>query len=103
MSSRIISSSRITSFALTVGLAIASTALPIATNAAVAQDHSDRFQDAGTISRQDLNGLYDYAGPGGLYGARFSGPYIFVPGLGIVDEPCGLPTSACSNSERGAD
>ena len=29
--------------------------------------------------------------------------YIYVPGRGILDAPCGLPTSACTNSENGAD
>lgn len=26
--------------------------------------------------------------------------YIYVPGRGILDEACNLPTSACPNSER---
>ncbi len=31
----------------------------------------------------------------------YSGPgYTFVPGRGIVDEACNLPTSACPNSQR---
>jgi hypothetical protein len=28
--------------------------------------------------------------------------YVFVPGVGILDEACNLPTSACPNSERDA-
>ena len=26
--------------------------------------------------------------------------YVFVPGAGILDEACNLPTSACPNSDR---
>jgi hypothetical protein len=35
------------------------------------------------------------------HGWVFHGPgYIFVPGKGILDAPCDLPTSACPNSAR---
>lgn len=30
----------------------------------------------------------------------FGPSYTFVPGRGIVDEACNLPTSACPNSQR---
>ena len=34
-------------------------------------------------------------------GLRYFGPsYVFVPGEGILDAPCNLPTSACPNSMR---
>lgn len=38
-------------------------------------------------------GRWVYFGPG----------YTFVPGKGIVDEACNLPTSACPNSQRDAN
>ena len=87
-------SSKTTSIALTLGLAIASLALPLGTNSAIAQGPPGPNQ-------WDYRGPYGYAGPGGYRGVGFG--YIYVPGHGIIDEPCGLPTSACSNSERGAD
>jgi len=62
-------SSKTICLALTVGLAVASIALPIATNSAAAADRVYRAQGPGT-------GLYDYAGPGGVYGSGFAGPYI---------------------------
>lgn len=97
-------SSKTISLALTVGLAIASVALGVETNSAAAADGVDRVQGPVTVDRwQDFNGLYDYAGPGGTYGRGFGAPYIFVPGRGILGAPCGLPTSACPNSERPAD
>jgi hypothetical protein len=34
------------------------------------------------------------------YGDPKSGPAYFVPGRGIVNEPCQMPSSACSNDER---
>jgi hypothetical protein len=90
--------------ALTVGLAVASVALPVETNSAAAANRNYRSQGTGAVSHwQDSSGLYDYAAPGGAYGPGFGAPYIFVPGLGILDAPCGLPTSACPNSERPAD
>ncbi len=41
--------------------------------------------------------LYNYALP---QGAIVMPGYVFVPGKGILDEACNLPTSACPNSER---
>ena len=82
-------SSKTICLALTVGLAVASISLPIATNSAAAAERDYRAQ-----------GPYDYAGPGGVYGPGFTGSYIYVPGHGILDAPCGLPTSACPNSQR---
>lgn len=38
-------------------------------------------------------GRWVYFGPG----------YTFVPGRGIVDEACNLPTSACPNSQRNGN
>jgi hypothetical protein len=86
--------------ALTFGLAVASLALPLGTNSAIAQGPPAANQG------QDYSGSYyggpsDYAGPGGAYRSGFG--YIYVPGRGILDAPCGLPTSACTNSENGAD
>jgi hypothetical protein len=90
--------------ALTVGLGIASVALPIETNSAAAADHSYRARGYGAVNHwQDSTGLYDYAGPGGVYGPDAGASYIYVPGHGILGAPCGLPTSACPNSERPAD
>ena len=85
-------SSKTITLALTVGLAAASAAIAFGTNSAAAADRVYRAQ-----------GPYDYAGPGGVYGAGFTGSYIYVPGHGILDAPCGLPTSACPNSERPVD
>jgi hypothetical protein len=50
--------------------------------------------------------LYGYVGHHGQYvpGAgdkRLYGPgYVFVPGHGILDETCNLPTSTCTNEYR---
>jgi hypothetical protein len=97
-------SSKIIGLALTVGLVVASVALPLETNSAAAAGRNYRAQGTGAVGHwQDSSGLDDYAGPGGVYGPGFGAPYIFVPGLGILDAPCGLPTSACPNSERPAD
>jgi hypothetical protein len=97
-------SSKTRCLALTVGLAIASIALSLQTNSAIAADRDYRAQGPGAVNYwQDFTGLYDYAGPSGGYGPGFSAPYIYVPGHGILDAPCGLPTSACPNSERPVD
>lgn len=88
------------SVALTFGLAVASLALPLGTNSAIAQGPptANQWQDyRGPYHR----GPYDDVGPGGYRGVGFG--YIYVPGRGILDAPCGLPTSACTNSENGAD
>ena len=39
---------------------------------------------------------YANAPPGAFVGLG----YVFVPGRGILDEACNLPTSACPNTER---
>jgi hypothetical protein len=88
--------SKTISLALTVGVAIAAAALPAETNSAAAAERDYRAQGPGT-------GLYDYAGPGGIYGPGSAVPYIYVPGHGILGAPCGLPTSACPNSQRPVD
>jgi hypothetical protein len=85
-------SSKTITLALTVGLAAASAATAFEANSAAAADRFYRAQAP-----------YDYAGPGGVYGPGFVGSYIYVRGHGILDAPCGLPTSACPNSERPAD
>ena len=36
----------------------------------------------------------------GYDGPVYSAPSEFLPGRGIVDESCDLPSSACSNEER---
>jgi hypothetical protein len=82
---------------LLAGLAVASSAL--AGDVAFAQNRTD----ARTLGPgYSPGGAYDIVAPG-MYVGDYSGPPIFVPGHGIINEPCGLPTSACSNSERGAD
>jgi hypothetical protein len=89
-------SSKTKSVVLTLSLAAASIAAPLGTNSAIAQGlpAANQWQD----SRGYYNG---YAAPGGPYRTGFG--YIYVPGRGILDAPCGLPTSACTNSENGAD
>jgi hypothetical protein len=86
-------SSRTLRLAMTLGVAVAAAAVSLAANSAIAQG------PPGAYYRQDLRGYYDHAGPGAIRGPG----YIFVPGRGIIDAPCGLPTSACSNSENGSD
>jgi hypothetical protein len=84
-------SSKTKSVALTLGLAFAS----IAAKSAIAQGPP-------TANRwQDSRGYYYGYGAPGSYRAGFG--YVYVPGRGILDAPCGLPTSACTNSENGAD
>jgi len=39
-----------------------------------------------------------YAGP--VPSAASGAAWQFTPGRGIIDEPCDLPTSGCSNDER---
>jgi hypothetical protein len=85
--------------ALVAGLAVASAALVAGTNMASAQNRADRWTFGPAYGP---GGPYDAVGPG-AYEGDYSGPPIFVPGRGIINQPCGLPTSACSNSERGAD
>jgi hypothetical protein len=88
-------SSKTKSVALTLGLAVASIAAPLGTNSAIAQGPptANQWQDSGGY-------YYGYGAPG-PYRAGFG--YIYVPRRGILDAPCGLPTSACTNSENGAD
>jgi hypothetical protein len=82
---------------LAAGLVVASSAL--AGDVAFAQNGAG----APTLGpAYSPGGAYDIVVPG-MYVGDYSGPPIFVPGRGIVNEPCGLPSSACSNSERGAD
>jgi hypothetical protein len=82
---------------LVAGLAVVSSAL--AGDLALAQNRTDAW----TLGpAYPPGGAYDIVAPG-MYVGDYSGPPIFVPGRGIINEPCGLPTSACSNSERGAD
>ena len=102
-------------FALAAGLAVASLALPVQTDTAVAAGHhyraSGHYRAYGARAagqRQALAGLYNYAGgrgyaPGSVYARGYGTPYIFIPGRGILGAPCGLPTSACPNSARPAD
>jgi hypothetical protein len=84
--------------ALVAGFAVVSAALVAGTNLASAQNRADRWTFGPAYGP---GGAYGIVSPG-VYG-DYSGPPIFVPGRGIINEPCGLPTSACSNSERGAD
>jgi hypothetical protein len=85
--------------ALVTGLAVASAALLAGTNMASAQNRADRRTFGPAYGP---GGPYGAVGPG-AYEGDYSGPPIFVPGVGVINQPCGLPTSACSNSERGAD
>jgi hypothetical protein len=82
---------------LVAGLAVASSAL--AGHVVFAQNRTDAWTLGPAYSP---GGAYDIVAPG-MYVGDYSGPPIFVPGRGIINEPCGLPSSACSNSERGAD
>ena len=92
-------SSKNLSLTLVAGLAVASAALVAGTNMASAQNRADRWTFGPAYGP---GGPYDAVGPG-AYEGDYSGPPIFVPGRGIINQPCGLPTSACSNAERGAD
>ncbi len=96
-------SSKTNSVVLTLGLAAASIAAPLGTNSAIAQGPPTANQWQGSSGYyRGSSGYYDgYAVPGGPYRTGFG--YIYVPGRGILDAPCGLPTSACTNSENGAD
>jgi len=85
--------------ALAAGLAVASAALIAGTNMASAQNRADRWTFGPAYGPGGAYGIV----PPGVHVGDYSGPPIFVPGRGIINEPCGLPTSACSNSERGAD
>jgi hypothetical protein len=86
-------------FALVAGLAVSAAALVAETDLAFAQ----RRADGRTLGpAYGPGGANDIVAPG-IYLGDYSGPPIFVPGRGIINEPCGLPTSACSNAERGAD
>jgi hypothetical protein len=61
-----------------------------ATGAAHARGNLDRVGFGSVVGQSQ----YRY------YGGPKSGPAYFVPGRGIVNEPCQMPTSACSNDER---
>ena len=91
-------SSKTKSVVLTLGLAVASIAVPLGTNSAIAQGPptANQWQDSRGLSLE----AYDVRARR-PYRAGFG--YIYVPGRGILDAPCGLPTSACTNSENGAD
>jgi hypothetical protein len=92
-------SSKTKTVVLTLGLAAASITAPLGTNSAIAQGPPTANQWQGS---RGYYGYYNgYAAPGGPYRSGFG--YIYVPGRGILDAPCGLPTSACTNSENGAD
>jgi len=82
---------------LAVGVAVVSATL--AADIAFAQDRADAWRLGPSYGP---GGAYDIVAPG-MYGDNYSGPPIFVPGRGIINEPCGLPTSACPNSDRPAD
>lgn len=49
-------------------------------------------------SAQRFKPVYGYVNvpPGAIIGPG----YVFVPGRGILDEACNLPTSTCPNTER---
>jgi hypothetical protein len=94
----LIMSSKSIRYTLLAGFAVASV-LVGETNLAFAQNRADGWTLGPAYGP---GGAYGVVGPG-MYLGDYSGPPIFVPGRGIINEPCGLPTSACSNSERGAD
>jgi hypothetical protein len=82
---------------LAAGVAVVSVML--AAVVAFAQDRADAWRLGPSYGP---GGAYDIVAPG-MYVDEYDGPPIFVPGRGIVNEPCGLPTSACPNSDRPAD
>jgi hypothetical protein len=62
--------------------------------------------DVGYLQRPYRN--YEYVGWSYMHHSPgrwvYFGPsYTYVPGKGIVDEACNLPTSACPNSQRDAN
>jgi hypothetical protein len=84
---------------LLAGLAVA-TVLAVAANAASAQNRVEGWTLGPPYG---AGNAYDIVAPG-MYVGDSSGPLISVPGGGITDGSCSLlPTSPCSNNERGAD
>jgi hypothetical protein len=84
---------------LLAGIAVVSVLLG-ETNLACAQIRADGW----TLGPADRPGsAYDIVAPG-MYVGDYSGPPTFVPGQEVINQPCSLlPTSPCSNPERGAD
>jgi hypothetical protein len=94
-------SSTTKSVALTLSLAVASVALLLGANSAMAQSPAPNQWQAPGYYYGSPGYYYGYAGAPGVRSPGFG--YIYVPGRGILDAPCGLPTSACTNSENGVD
>jgi hypothetical protein len=96
------------SFALSTAVVTAWLAAgPVTADAAAAGGHRhtvaaghrghSAWQYRHRFARQSSSPRYGYALP---EGAMVMPGYVFVPGRGILDESCDLPTSACPNSER---
>lgn len=83
----------------TLTVAVAVIAVTLAAGVAFAQDRADAWTLGSSYGPR---GAHYFVAPG-MYVGDSPGPPIFVPGRGIVNEPCGLPTSACPNSDRPAD
>jgi hypothetical protein len=83
----------------TLAVGVAAVSVTLATGVAFAQDRADAW----TLGPPYGHGGAHYFIAPGMYLGASPGPPIFVPGRGIVNEPCALPTSACPNSDRPAD
>jgi hypothetical protein len=77
-------SSKSLRYTLVAGLAVASV-LAVETNLAFAQNRADGWTFGPSYGP---GGAYDIVAPG-MYVGDYSGPPIFVPGRGIINEPCG--------------
>jgi hypothetical protein len=56
------------------------------------------------VSKPPINFRYDYARPGYAGQIYLQAPIArFVPGHGIVGEPCDMPSTTCSNDYRISD
>jgi hypothetical protein len=92
---------RKTSSTFTAGLTIVAVAVALAGPAAANSDkqkasRTHRAHHASAMMPTVGSPPYRSLPPNAL---RMPG-YVFVPGRGILDEACNLPTSACPNSER---
>lgn len=92
-------SSKTLRLAVFAGLTVASAVLAAGANLAFAQNRVDAWTLGPAYTPGDA---YDIVAPG-MYVGDYTDPPILVPGRGIINEPCGLPTSVCSNAKRDAD
>lgn len=92
--------------ALAVSLAI--TAFAVALAASGASANSDKHQTAKTRHAQHAYVAHRWRHVARRYPPAYNGGpntiagpgYVFVPGKGILDEACNLPTSTCPNTMR---